>query len=257
MTKDITCNKSEKIFTKALSVAALAGLSFLGAQANAADYEPTLGEDSGYTLTPVDSETAGTNVINIPQYNETAQTVEDKYYQLDLTKTQYGDPDGDTNKTITTKAPNDYELNVKVNTNYGDQTNTATATQSVNALGGYNLNYKYKNIYGDPNGDTTANYHIDALGGMDYVVKFNTTYGEGDTTWTSSPVTILGNEYAINAIYDSNRVLSRIDNTTTRDAIDGVFVGGSGQNKGGGIYNTGTITTLTGDFINNTANYDD
>ena len=182
MKKRIKYGNNNK-FVKSLSVAALAGLTFFGAQANAqgvnaednpsltfgegkitgaAAPTPTLGDDSAYTLTEVESATSGTNVITIPQYNESSQALENKYYQLDLTKTQYGKADGDTSVDYTIQAPNDYNINV----------------------------------------------------------KFNTSYGEGDTTWTSEPVTILGNEYTINAKYDSSRVLSRISNTTTRDAIN-------------------------------------
>ena len=73
-----------------LSFAAIAGLTLIGASANATETPtggaapiPTLGDDSAYTLTEVESATSGTNVITIPEYNETSQTTEDKYYQLD------------------------------------------------------------------------------------------------------------------------------------------------------------------------------
>ena len=297
---------NKNLTVKALSLAAITGLTLVGMQANAesqiassvgirsnlsgqnelslsnnnltqggmltgaaADITPTLtelhnagtiipGSDpetvypmSGYTLTPVESTSSGNNVVNIPQYDETSQTLQDSYYQLDLTKTQYGNlTDGDRDITCTTKAPGNYDINVKVKTKYGNQNNPASSTLHADVLGGYDITYKYNNVYGDSNADTTVNLHVNALSGMDYNVKFNTNYGVGDTTWTSDPTTILGNDYTITAKYNSADVISPIVNNGTRESIEGAFV----NNTTSGIENNyNDIGTITANFINNSA----
>ena len=93
--KYMTSMKKSKSMLKTLSVATLAGVASMGigtnsAQANEVPITPTLGENSSYTLTQV--ETPTDNSITLYKYDNTGIT-EAINYEVNLKQTEYGSGD--------------------------------------------------------------------------------------------------------------------------------------------------------------------
>ena len=216
----------------------------------AEDVTPTLGDDSAYTLTEVDSST-GDNVISRPYYNKETGELSVKYYCVDLRKTEYGE--GGNSQTVNVKV---IDKEVPVTVKYDDST---TKT--------YDTKYKDKDIVVptvvNPTGTSSAHTQIDGTS----VLEVNT----GESTSID------------NAVFENNSIKAGASSTTSGDkyvdfsngiiynqgeitSITADFVSNSleftlertngsiyGYLTGGGIIsNKGTIGDINGNFVDNT-----
>ena len=208
----------------------------------AADYE------KGYVLTPVDSQ--GVNTITKYNYNPETKVLEPQYYQLDLSKTKYGE--GNTTKTFTlTDAPvKDVEVTVKY-----DTPNTS--------------NSNYTNVYNDQtlkleatNPSSSSSEHYEMIGGAIKDADFsNSILFENNrvdavlsldsSTYSSGDADVLGG-----VLYNNSKIENIIGafvNNSINASVNVIDQGsGSIYAYGGALYNEGEIVNITGDFIGNT-----
>ena len=185
---------------------------------------PVVDYEKGYILTPADSQTDTT--ITKYELNTDTGKLEAKYYNVELTKTQYGNPNGEITKTFGWEENDDGKLEFIENpTNpvgqtieyrYTEQGFTKTEIGKENDLG----------TITNPTGSSYA--HSQYIGGA----VINNPKG---TTISLD-----------NVLYKDNITKALIRSTTSASKYADVL--------GGAVYNEGTISSITGAFINNSIN---
>ena len=227
------------VTSKALLAALLLGVT----PAVASDLgTPTLGDDSAYTLTKVD--TAGKNTITKFEYNSSTGEFTPVYYQMNLKQTSYGHPDvADEvryykfaeNGGLTTGTADDYDIIYSVDSSRAADEVTVDASGLVN------------------------NDFIDLpSSGSNYLNSFiNTSRHDIDIrNITGDFVEIEVKAHRFTSSYDLLGGI--ISNSGNISNITGNFIGNSptaseADALGGGIYNSteGLINNISGNFIGN------
>ncbi len=195
---------------------------------------PTLGDDSAYTLTKVD--TAGENTITKFEYNSSTGEFTPVYYRVDLKQTEYGSKTGDTSLT------------------YGWQENQDTGTELVenpSSSIGQEITYKYDSTAGD----TYTNKTDSAISNSTNrdAITGNFIKNEADRYRVGG-----GEKGGGAGVYNTGNI--NYQESNLQDAIIGDFIGntttGGGYRGniyvyGGAIYNKGQIGNIVGNYINN------
>ena len=182
---------------------------------------PVVDYEKGYILTPADSQTATT--ITKYELNTDTGKLEPKYYNVELTKTQYGNPDGELYKTFGWEENDDGELEF-----------TENPTNPV----GQTIEYKYTE-----QGFTTTEIGKEKdLGTI-----------ENPPGTSSAP-----SQYPGGAVINNPEGTTiSLDNVLYKDNITKTVIQSSNRNYryadvlGGAVYNEGSISSITGAFINN------
>ncbi len=175
------------------------------------------GDVSGYKLTKVDSK--GENTITKFEYNHETSEITPVHYRVDLKKTEYGE--GNSVKTYDIEG-NGFKTAISYKYNdLSDLSNKTYDVEYVNKAKATLYDKKTTNSYGTT---YTEKYYN---GGSGVVIN-----NEGET------------KAITNALFKDNKVsVSESVNYNTYYIY------------GGAVYNKGTLTELSGDFINNSLNY--
>ena len=282
----LTKDYNTKVSFKALSVAAVAGLFFIGggvAQATTIDDidmsqkpidTPTLdylhdndvkmtneyGVETGvypqssYTLTKVEANADGTkpegdNIVTKFEYDQNADKLIPVYYALELKKTEYGHKDATNQEIENYYWTLDRTDDTHDITYYVDKDRLATNYDYGDQKGAdINKDFVNKGIYLNKDG-TIGNITGDFFNGNSYNTRAMTNGG------------IIGNisgDFIGN--YSNYYGAAAIDNEGTIGNITGDFIGNISSSyislTGGAIYNRGTIGDITGNFIGNSSMVD-
>ena len=230
---------------------------------------PTLGDESAYTLTQVD--TAVENTITKFEYNSSTGEFTPVYYQMNLKQTSYGHPDvADEvryykfaeNGSLTDGTADDYDITYSVDSSrVGDSFYNKTSI-NADAIG---IETNYGVLHNDA---ASRDILINEIKG-DFVENIAKRYGassgaifnEADYGYDSIIENITGNfigNVGGNGAAIYNRSLD--DNSIAQIGnIIGDFIGNSAKIAsgytcdGGAIANRGIIGGITGSFIRNTA----
>ena len=230
---------------------------------------PTLGDESAYTLTQVD--TADENTITKFEYNSSTGEFTPVYYRMDLKQTNYGHPDvADEvryykfaeNGGLTTGTADDYDVTYSVDSSrVGDSFYNKTSI-NADAIG---IETNYGVLHNDA---ASRDILINEIKG-DFVENIAKRYGassgaifnEADNGYDSIIENITGNfigNVGGNGAAIYNRSLD--DNSIAQIGnIIGDFIGNSAKIAsgytcdGGAIANSAIIGGITGSFIRNTA----
>ena len=281
--REVNSNTAMKsIPKKALLTAILLGAA--PAMATSTDTSlstPTLGDESAYTLTQVD--TAGENTITKFEYNSSTGEFTPVYYQMNLKQTSYGHPDvADEvryykfaeNGGLTTGTADDYDITYSVDSSKTADKVTVDSSGLVNNdfidLPSPGRNYassfintskndiEIKNITGDfVEIDVISSY--DLLGGIISNSEniSNITGNFIGNSATASEADALGG-----GIYNSSDgLINNISGNFIGNSVKGEqngFFGNTGlvnYSEGGAIYNLGKIGSINAHFINNYATH--
>ncbi len=231
---------------------------------------PTLGDDSAYTLTKVD--TAGKNTITKFEYNSSTGEFTPVYYRMDLKQTEFGTgsetlqaqvntPDSPVDITVHYPAEQaNYSTSYTGKTiNMPNLTNADSPAQGGAAFVNNDTGVVYNNILVKDNhttmtfsdGSSRADSYLEAgsIANNGSISNLN-----GDFIGNSLDADIQSLYSHANA-YTSGGVLS---NSGTIENLSGNFYkntisANTEVIRGGAIYNIGTINNFTGNFIENEA----
>ena len=268
---------------KTLCACAIATMLTFNIPVQAQDNEVPLpkSEDKAYTLTKVDA--PGENTITKYEWSNTENKYVPVYYRVDLSKTEYGNPNGDTTLTygwekntngnlefkqnpanpvgqIITYKYNASDALTRISNNEDKSSETisgvfvgqTTGSTSGTQYGGAIYNSGSNAKLGDINADFVNNYtqtdsqYIETRGGAIYNEESTIQNIVGDFIGNYAKTTRHAAARG-GAIY--NAYQSVIGNITG-DFI-GNYVLGISSADGGAISNTGTIGNITGNFCGN------
>ena len=186
---------------------------------------------SAYTLTRVDG--AGENTITKFEWDESTQSFNPVYYKVDLKQTEYGEG----NQTHSVTLENGPLKDVTINVHYDD-----------NLTGDYTTEYKDQSLDLSSAGTNIGGAVINNPSGTVIESINNALFENNEVILNStSSQNIRGG-----AIYNGG-----IINTINADFINNGFEGDNIRSAGGAIYNAynSDISTITGNFVGNSSNY--
>ena len=223
-------------------------------------------DGSAYTLTKVDS--PGENTITKFEWNESSQTFNPVFYQVNLKKTQYGEGEQSQSFTINTAPLKGVEITAKYDlptdktytTEYKDQHYEGSGDNTAGTSGNYykEIHSPVKNMSGDTisiedtsfknnsSTITTNKKYVENAGGAIYnagsIENIRADFSNNSVTTSSNNSDASGG-----AIYN--------DTTGTIGDITGTFSENYAESsryaQGGAIYNEGQINNINADFIGN------
>ncbi len=256
-----------------LLVACFICASTLNANAN------TLGDNSGYKLT--EKATASSNTITILNYDRSLNTLNPKYYDLNLTTTTYGS--GSNSKKINVTLPNNKTTTItakygtgdyvgKSSTTAGGAINITNRTHNGTITGNFINNTSTANaaaiyVYGDSSitGGINANFIGNTVNSTSIVTGAAITLDSADGAGG-----VTGNIGNISGVFISNSVSGDLgasggaiqiakgyENGNTNiiaNFINNSVNSANANACGGAIDFFGDLKNITGDFIGNHAN---
>ena len=235
------------------------------------DYTVNSPEEGAYKLTEVkEEEKDGENIITQYEYDNNTGKLTPKYYEVKLKKTTYGsgdttdkytwEKDENGNKTfykITEEKPEtggETVIEVKYNTHSGE-----TTTERVKVRSGEtrdNLTGDFVNMhYSSP----TASYLYDSGAaisneGIIKSVEGNFISNSSEMKNNSPNTSTLSHGGAIyNYSKNGTAEIGSITGDFVNNSANAIGMGSFATATGGAIYNTGNIGNITGDFIGNYA----
>ena len=266
--------ESHKLIHYAKTAVISLALSFFVIAPVLADNAPVPQDNHAYTLTKVDQ--AGENTITKYEWSDSENKYVPVYYRVDLSKTEYGNPNGDTTLTFGWEKNADGDFEFKQNpatpvgqtitykynssdaqtrftnsTDNSSKTTTGVFVKSTSSKGGAIYNNGSNAKLGDINSDFIGNYAQGSSGGYGGAI-YNVFYGTiGNITGD-----FIGNYAQSDSRFAYGGAIHNERGTIGN--ITGDFIGNYAQSKsssarGGAIYNDGTIESITGDFIGNYA----
>ena len=249
-------DKNKSMHLKTMAIAALAGLGFMGTQAQAEDAQPTLDKIKNDSTGYLGGSHALYDLATEQGENTSSITIGGTTY--------YYTPQSSEAAALTNLVKTGASALVETNSSAGAVFSLTDPETSTTTYYTYDTSKLPQSVYSAT--ESTADdytYSLQTSEGTKYFkVDLNTSrMGSDDVTWTkvteagenTIEITLPHNGSTETLYYQYTGTLAeRIGNTTGMSDITGNHIGNSSTSSGGAIYNSNKISSITGNFIGNT-----